>query len=341
MGKAKLSGKSGVYVIKNSLDSRIYVGSSLDMYSRLQTHKKKLKNLNHPNQKLNNFCKKYGYDKFIFDVLEFCDKEFLLEKEQFYMDKFESYYNGFNISKTSIYPYKDLTEVQIQERRENFAKKMGVCFYMYDLNFNETKYNSLKECERKTKISSSKLSECLNKKSFHKKYVFSKFQLNNEEIQKKIKESEKHFNEVKMKSIENISKTKSFKEPESVNIHKHEIMDYKICVNLNNKIKSSFVYNINTKKITQLGSIIFNKDKYLYAPTQSLLQKWLREKHNIVVLVEFNDGTYTQDNFTFFIYKNDIAVKHHGIPKNSELKSYNTYEKALEEGLLQALKLIK
>lgn len=71
-------------------------------------------------------------------------------------------------------------------------------------------------------------------------------------------------------------------------------------------------------------------EKYLYlAPTQSLLQKWLREKHNIHINPRCQSGkylyTYVKETKKSFIWGG----------------SYNTYEEALEAGLLEALKLIK
>ena len=75
-----------------------------------------------------------------------------------------------------------------------------------------------------------------------------------------------------------------------------------------------------------------DKDYYLLAPTQSLLQKWLREKHNIIVLVDYEgiDGYY----YKFYSYKEGN--------KNYDAsdKNYNTYEEAYEIGLQEALKLI-
>jgi hypothetical protein len=59
------------------------------------------------------------------------------------------------------------------------------------------------------------------------------------------------------------------------------------------------------------------------APTQSLLQKWLREKHNINVFIDYGYG-YEYKIFSYF--------KRDG--------TFVTYEQALENGLLEALKLI-
>ena len=68
------------------------------------------------------------------------------------------------------------------------------------------------------------------------------------------------------------------------------------------------------------------------APTQSLLAKWLREEHNIIILVDYEgiDGYY----YKFYSYKEGN--------KNYDAsdKNYNTYEEALEAGLQATLKLI-
>ena len=72
--------------------------------------------------------------------------------------------------------------------------------------------------------------------------------------------------------------------------------------------------------------------EFVFAPTQSLLAKWLREEHNIIVLVDYEgiDGYY----YKFYSYKEGN--------KNYDAsgKNYNTYEDAYEIGLQEALKQI-
>lgn len=74
------------------------------------------------------------------------------------------------------------------------------------------------------------------------------------------------------------------------------------------------------------------------APTQALLQKWLREKHNIHIMVgketEYNDKCgFPGNEFDFYIQQIPDSITDH--------ESYKTYEKALEVALYEALKLIK
>lgn len=69
------------------------------------------------------------------------------------------------------------------------------------------------------------------------------------------------------------------------------------------------------------------------APTQSLLQKWLREKHNIHIGVYYNKNSCVWDVECWHV--DDVEPFYYG---NIE---FNTYEEALENGLQEALKLIK
>lgn len=72
------------------------------------------------------------------------------------------------------------------------------------------------------------------------------------------------------------------------------------------------------------------------APTQSLLQKWLRETKGIHVVV--NVGLPHKANIAF--YSNVVKFgKHHKNKFKSEF--YRDYEEALEKGLTEALKLIE
>ena len=65
--------------------------------------------------------------------------------------------------------------------------------------------------------------------------------------------------------------------------------------------------------------------------TQASLQKWLREVHNIHIQIIFLP---INSRFIFAIYK-------YGKEDIESVLEYETYELALEEGIKQALNLIK
>lgn len=74
------------------------------------------------------------------------------------------------------------------------------------------------------------------------------------------------------------------------------------------------------------------KQFFAWKPTQSLLQKWLREKHKIFVWVEICDAnTINQFHKVYCVSKTKKEWK----------GNYSTYERALEGGLNMGLELIK
>lgn len=68
------------------------------------------------------------------------------------------------------------------------------------------------------------------------------------------------------------------------------------------------------------------------APTQSLLQRWLREVHNINIIIALS---YTTKRYGYKLIPTDYKLGTDIIPFS------DTYEQALEQGLIEALKLIK
>ena len=78
------------------------------------------------------------------------------------------------------------------------------------------------------------------------------------------------------------------------------------------------------------------------APSQSLLQKWLREVHHIVIdntcyfsLTKFTLKLHTFENGEF------IGTVIDSVRDVKNRVTYKSYEEALEEGLIEALKLLK
>ena len=67
-------------------------------------------------------------------------------------------------------------------------------------------------------------------------------------------------------------------------------------------------------------------------PTQSLLQKWLREAHKINIEIGRHDS---YENFSLGVSEDNSVEEHHAS------LYHKTYEEALEKGLLIALILIK
>ncbi len=97
---------------------------------------------------------------------------------------------------------------------------------------------------------------------------------------------------------------------------------------------------METNPIT-VGAMNHNYPRYgtVSIPTQSLLQKWLREKHNIIVTVlPWRDiETEDTDPVTFrpIIFKKTTFLK-----ENEIVEECPSYEEALEVGLYETLLII-
>lgn len=90
--------------MENKINGKIYIGSSINVSSRWNEHRRTLNNNTHHNKYLQRSWEKYGKDSFNFSIIEIVDNtENLLAREQFYLDHFQCYLpaNGYNNSRTA------------------------------------------------------------------------------------------------------------------------------------------------------------------------------------------------------------------------------------------------
>lgn len=88
-----------IYLFKNKLNQKCYVGQAMDIERRYREHI--YYSNNNPIQPIHKALAKYGVENFEFKVLEFlpnCDKKQIDEKEQYYIHKYQAYTRGYNCS---------------------------------------------------------------------------------------------------------------------------------------------------------------------------------------------------------------------------------------------------
>lgn len=85
--------RSGIYRIRNLVNDKCYVGSAVNIRKRWHVHRSYLSRGVHHNRYLTAAWSKYGQDAFIFEVIEYCTKESLIEREQYYIDTLRPEYN--------------------------------------------------------------------------------------------------------------------------------------------------------------------------------------------------------------------------------------------------------
>lgn len=138
----------GVYKISTRHDKdKCYIGATgISFYDRWYRHLYGLKNKSHENFKLQEVVDKYGLDSLVFEIIEvLCTKKNLYEREQYWIDKYNSYQNGYNCQPNA----KDSTgKVKREESISMFYKEVSQ--YTLDGEFIHT-YKSMKCAAKDTK----------------------------------------------------------------------------------------------------------------------------------------------------------------------------------------------
>ena len=78
--------KSGIYQILNTVNGKMYVGSAVNIKGRWSCHQRELRLNKHKNIHLQRAYNKHGIDVFEYFVIEYCAKQELISKEQFWMN---------------------------------------------------------------------------------------------------------------------------------------------------------------------------------------------------------------------------------------------------------------
>jgi group I intron endonuclease len=78
--------KSGIYIIKNVINGKIYIGSAVNVEKRLYAHRWALQKGNHCNIHLQRAWDKDGEGEFLFETFLTCDRRYLIFYEQLTID---------------------------------------------------------------------------------------------------------------------------------------------------------------------------------------------------------------------------------------------------------------
>lgn len=146
----------GIYKITNLINTKSYIGQSVNIEKRWEKHKKiYLKENSHTYRyPLYSAFRKYGIENFSFEILEKCNKEELNNKEIYWINFFNTFFNGYNqtlggnqtlkIPKENIIGIiKDLKETDLTVKE--IAQKRNVSVdLVYDIN-SGTSWNQLIE----------------------------------------------------------------------------------------------------------------------------------------------------------------------------------------------------
>lgn len=95
---------TGIYKITNLINGKIYIGKSLNIKARFWAHKSYYKtnapskNNKYWHNKLYTAMREFGIENFSFEVIEECNSEDLNQREIYWIDYYNSYNEGYNMT---------------------------------------------------------------------------------------------------------------------------------------------------------------------------------------------------------------------------------------------------
>lgn len=106
----------GIYKITNKVNGHSYIGQSVDIARRWRQHRNLASNPNDSsyNNPLYRAIRKYGIDNFVFEIIEECSVDKLNELEQYYIEKFNTFFDGYNLTLGGDAAQKTLLAEQIK-----------------------------------------------------------------------------------------------------------------------------------------------------------------------------------------------------------------------------------
>lgn len=167
---SELPKKSGIYCFENKINGKLYIGQAQDIRKRIQHHIASKDSLY-----FHNALRKYGYINFNIYILEFANLDKLSELEIYYINKYNSFKDGYNLTEGGEgHRGRIITEEQKSVISECNSKETWAYNFKYDY-FISAKSRSLlteKLIEKGYNINSQNIYDAIQNKSYSKDFTF-------------------------------------------------------------------------------------------------------------------------------------------------------------------------
>ena len=185
--------KSGIYLIKNIINNKVYIGSAVNIDRRWEQHKKLLKKGKHHSCHLQLAWNKYGEQNFKFEILEEVSNPLhLVSYEQVYLDYHKCYEDerGYNICKVAGSPL-GLRRSEEAKKKMSEAKTGIKLSEEHKQKLREAKTGKKRSEETKMKIRETLKGKVVSEEARQKMSEAQKGRKHTEEARQKMSEAHK------------------------------------------------------------------------------------------------------------------------------------------------------
>lgn len=147
--------KNVIYKIRNTVNGKFYVGSTVDARVRFQTHRRRLRKGSHQSPHMQAAWNKYGEECFIFEIVEHVENgEDLLKAEQKWLDEHAGKPHCYNWATDASAPMrgkKHTAEAKVKSGANRKGKHAGENHYRYGKTVSEETRKKIGDAQRGVK----------------------------------------------------------------------------------------------------------------------------------------------------------------------------------------------
>ena len=115
--KLKVLKNCGIYIIQNTINNHVYIGSSINLKQRFSQHRSTLRNNTHKNKHLQSAWNKYGEKNFEFIIIEHISNiKKVLSRENRYIRLYKPEYNNIQVNNEERFFHSEETKKKIGEK---------------------------------------------------------------------------------------------------------------------------------------------------------------------------------------------------------------------------------
>jgi len=141
--------KNVIYKIRNVVNGKFYVGSTIDARVRFQTHKRRLKKGTHQSPHLQAAWNKYGEDCFKFEIVEHVDDSAnLLAAEQHWLDAHAGKPDCYNWAADASAPMRGKKHTEEAKAKMTGIQPKGENHYRYGKTVSEETRKKIGDTQR-------------------------------------------------------------------------------------------------------------------------------------------------------------------------------------------------